>query len=73
MVPSMGMKYRAAAKGERTIYVEHGVWYDAGTKHIHVTVPGVEGAHWSYGKTHKRYEAYKAMLQEAGRWPEDAE
>ncbi len=28
------------SKGSRTIYVEHGVWYDEGTKHLHVTIPG---------------------------------
>lgn len=47
----MAMRSRPAERGERTIYVEHGVWYDHGTKHIHVTVPGCEGAHWSYGRS----------------------
>lgn len=69
----MAMKYRTAERGQRTIYVEHGVWYDHGTKHIHVTVPGIEGAHWSYGKTDKKYALYKGMLQEAGRWPDGVE
>lgn len=64
------MKFRLAPKGEHTVYIEHGVWYDHSTKHIHVTVPGAKGAHWSYGKSDKRYLQYKAMLQEAGRWPE---
>jgi hypothetical protein len=44
-----------------------------GTKHIHVTVPGFERAHWSYGKTDMRYGLYKAMLEDAGRWPDGVE
>ena len=64
------MKFRLAPKGEHTIYIEHGGWYDHSTKHIHVTVHGAKGAHWAYGKSDKRYLQYKAMLQEAGRWPE---
>jgi hypothetical protein len=68
----MAFKYRLAQRGERTVYIEHGVWYDAKTKHIHVTVPGAEGAHWSYGKTDKKYPLYRAMLEEVDRWPVDA-
>jgi len=37
----MPMKYRLAKSGDRTVYVEHGIWYDANTKHIHVTIPAV--------------------------------
>ncbi|GAA4717959.1 hypothetical protein GCM10023216_02690 [Isoptericola chiayiensis] len=69
----MAMKYRVAERGERTIYVDHGVWYDANTKHIHVTVPGHEGAHWSYGKSDEKYAMYRAMVEETGRWPENAD
>ena len=68
--------YRLAPNGERSIYVEHGVWYQPDTKHIHVTVPGAEGtkgAHWSYPRTSKEYAHYRALLQEAGRWPADAD
>ena len=69
----MAMRFRTAERGERTVYVEHGVWYDPKTKHIHVTVPGFEGAHWSYGKSDKKYELYRGMLEESGRWPADVE
>ena len=74
MLRCMPMKYRLAEKGERTVYVEHGIWYDANTKHIHVTIPGRDGkAHWSYGKTHARSPIYKGILEEVGRWPTDAD
>lgn len=69
----MAFKFRLSQRGERTVYIEHGVWYDPKTKHIHVTVPGAEGAHWSYGRSDKKYPLYRAMLEEAGRWPEDVE
>ncbi len=69
------------SKGPKTVYVEHGVWFDTGTKHIHVTIPGAEevagasGAHWSYSRTGdpQRYAIYKAILQSQGRWPEGQE
>jgi hypothetical protein len=69
------MKYRLAEGGSHTVYIEHGVWYDKNTGHIHVTVPvpGAKGAHWSYPRTDPKFAAYKAMLQEAGRWPAEAE
>jgi hypothetical protein len=69
-------KIRLAQKGDRTVYVEHGFWYDADTKHIHVTIPSATnhtGAHWSFARTHKRYAVYQAILKEAGRWPADAD
>jgi hypothetical protein len=69
----MAAKFRPAERGNRTIYVEHGVWYDQDTKHIHVTIPGLERAHWSYGNGDKKYGLYRVMLQEAGRWPADVE
>jgi hypothetical protein len=67
---------RLAQKGGRTIYVEHGIWYDAETKHIHVTIPtatNATGAHWSHARSHKRLPLYRAILEEAGRWPADAD
>lgn len=67
------MKYHVAPKGKHTVYIEHGVWYDHATKRIHVTVPGVAGAHWSYGKSDKRYGNYKSMLQKADGWPEEVD
>ncbi len=68
----MPPKTRLPSRGKHTVYVEHGVWYDAGTKHIHVTIPGADSAHWSYGRTSPRWNVYKAILQDAGRWPDDA-
>lgn len=67
----MPIRFRLS-KGPKTVYVEHGVWFDNGTKHIHVTIPGAEGAHWSYSRTGdpQRYGIYKAILQSQGRWPE---
>ena len=61
------MKYRLAQRGDRTVYIEHGVWYDQGSKHIHVTVPGSDGAHWSYSRTDKKFPLYRAMLEHVGR------
>jgi hypothetical protein len=29
---------------QRTVYVEHGVFYDVSTRHIHVTIPGAAGS-----------------------------
>lgn len=69
----VAVKFRLAPKGDRTVYIEHGVWYDGKTKHIHVTVPGAERAHWSYGKSDREYDIYRVMLEEAERWPEDAD
>ncbi|QFG26072.1 hypothetical protein [Actinomadura sp. WMMB 499] len=72
----MPPKTRLSTKGKQlTVYVEHGIWYDRGTRRIHVTVPGADGmgvAHWDCGPADKRWTLYKAILQEAGRWPEDA-
>ncbi|GAB2468957.1 hypothetical protein GCM10027187_41300 [Streptosporangium sandarakinum] len=70
----MPPKTRLSSGGKgRTVYVEHGVWFDPGTRHIHVTIPGAgDGAHWSYGRSSPRYETYKRILQDSGRWPEDA-
>ena len=61
---------RVAPKGERSIYVEHGVWYDPGTKHIHATLAE---HHWSYGRTTKQYAAYRALLIKHDRWPAGAD
>lgn len=60
---------RLAKNGVRTVYVEHGVWYDPGTKHIHVTCGS---GHWSYARTHPRYALYQELLASHGRWPGDA-
>ncbi|MFI7609763.1 hypothetical protein ACIBP6_00815 [Nonomuraea terrae] len=46
----MAIRLRLSAKA-KTVYVEHGVWFDDGTKSIHVTIPGAEGAHWSYSRS----------------------
>lgn len=69
------MNVRPAPRGERTVYVEHGVWYDPKTKHIHVTLyrPRERAAHWSYSSKHPRYALYRAVLIDAGRWPEEAD
>ncbi|TDD45290.1 hypothetical protein E1286_24450 [Nonomuraea terrae] len=70
----MAIRLRLSAKA-KTVYVEHGVWFDDGTKSIHVTIPGAEGAHWSYSRSGdpKRYAIYKAILQSQERWPEGQE
>lgn len=67
----MTVKARPAQNGRRTVYVEHGAWYDPGTKHIHVTIPGAEGAHWSYGRAHPLFAVYAAVLALYGRGPDD--
>jgi hypothetical protein len=66
---------RPAPKGTRTVYVRHGIWYDVGQKRIHVTVPGTntKGAAWSVGRNDKQFPLYRALLEEAGRWPADAD
>jgi hypothetical protein len=72
--PAMPPKTRLSTGGkQQTVYVEHGVWFDRGTRNIHVTIPGAEGsAHWSYGPNASQYTIYKAILQAEGRWPADA-
>ncbi|AWS45004.1 hypothetical protein [Streptosporangium sp. 'caverna'] len=76
----MPIRLRLSSKA-KTVYVEHGVWFDSKTKHIHVTIPGAEeipgavGGHWSYSRNTdpRRYAFYKAILQSQGRWPEGQE
>lgn len=58
---------------QRTVYVEHGVFYDTGTRNIHVTIPGAGGsAHWSYGPKDPKCQIYKEILKSQNRWPADA-
>lgn len=64
------MNVRVAPNGKYSIYVEHGVWWDRGTKHIHVTMGD---AHWSHPVTHKLFAHYREELIEHDRWPADAE
>jgi hypothetical protein len=62
------------SKGELTVYVEHGVWYDAASRTIHVTVPaakGVKNPHWSYSVKDRQYAIYERILRDQGRWPAD--
>ncbi len=63
---------RPSEKGTLTIYAQHGVWYDADTRHIHVTIPGTEEAHWSYPAQDKKCAIYERLLRREGRWPEGA-
>lgn len=59
---------------QRTVYVEHGVFYDVSTRNIHVTIPGASGsAHWSYGRNDPKFKVYKEILKAAGRWPDGAD
>lgn len=65
-----GANVRLAAGGkQRTVYIEHGVFYDAETKHVHVTAGN---SHWSYPRGTKEYDRYRDFLIQADRWPEDA-
>ena len=58
---------------QRTVYVEHGVFYDVSTRHIHVTIPGATGsAHWSYGPKDPKYQVYKEILKSENRCPAEA-
>lgn len=70
------MKSRVAEKGDRTVYVEHGIWYAPAEKRIHVTIPGApdsaRGAHWSFYEGTAMFEMYEAILRSVGRWPEEA-
>lgn len=74
------MGIRPAPKGDRTLYAEVGIWYDANLKEIHVTCPSDPD-----GKFHIRlrnqpgstahheaaYNHFKRLLQMHGRWPTD--
>lgn len=73
----MAIKVRLSEGGNRrTVYVEHGIWWNPSTRNIHVTIPGDANnrAHWSYSSTKdpKKFAVYKQILVDAGRWPDDA-
>lgn len=66
---------RVSAQGDkqRTVYVEHGVFYDTTTRNIHVTIPCASGsAHWSYGPQDAKYQIYQGIFKAENRWSADA-
>lgn len=58
-----------AKKGERTVYVVHGIWEENGN--IHVAIPATGTVHFNYRPGDKYFEAYKKILVAQGRWPAD--
>lgn len=69
----MGNKQYPASRGKRTVYAEHGVWYDPATKHIHVAMGGGSNdlvkSHLSYARGTKEYAVYEKLLAAHGRAP----
>lgn len=64
------MRMRHAPKGKRTVYIEHGVWWDSATKHIHITGPA---GHRSWSARDPMFPPYREALMAMNRWPADAE
>lgn len=58
-------------EGYVSLYVPEHMGDDT-TRRIHVTIPDVQGAHWSYGRTDDRWATYEGVLRSEGRWPVDA-
>lgn len=73
------MTVEPAPKGRKTVYIEKlGVWYDEGQRQIHLSIPGHKTFHTTVSNRpeSKRYhpnlfKKLKALLVEAGRWPEE--
>jgi hypothetical protein len=70
----MSTRVRNAPKGERTVYVDHGIWQDG--ERIHVTILGDNGGHFSL-KEHntdpywdRMFKVYRQILIDQGRWIE---
>jgi hypothetical protein len=69
----MKFQYRLSQKGkQRAMYLTSGLWVDPKSRRIHYTVPGLAGAHWSYGPAAKEYPALRTALQAGGRWLKEA-
>lgn len=70
----MTLRIRPSTGGkQRTVYVEHGVFYDQANREIMVTVPkGSDTAIWSYRPKDPEYQVYKEILKSQDRWPDGA-
>lgn len=65
---------RPSAKGDRTVYLSVGAWYDAETGHIHLTVPSSGWFHSTVNNNPESvrghpnlYRKLARVLKEAGK------
>jgi hypothetical protein len=67
----MTLRIRPSSGGKRlTVYVEHGIFYDASCQEVMVTVPKGSGTViWSYKPKDPEYQVYKEILKSQDRWP----
>lgn len=63
-----GVNVRPAEGGsKRTVYVEHGIWYENGKVYVAVGDGGI----WHRDPGTKEYAFYRDILIAMGRWPVD--
>lgn len=66
----MASKIRLAQGGkQRSVYVEVGFWKEGSRIHVALATPGK--GHFQYGPGDSEYVAFRALLEEAGRWYDD--